>query len=137
MLTLRDLSLGRGGKPLFERISLTVHAGWKVGVTGANGTGKSSLFALLRGELHPDAGDLELPLRLVVAHVAQETPAVAQPALDYVLDGDAELRQVERQLAAAEAAGDGHRAAQLHARYDAMMRVALTPTSLRPAKRSS
>ncbi len=120
MLTLRDLSLSRGGKPLFEHVSLTIHGGWKVGLTGANGSGKSSLFALLRGELHADAGGLELPPRLVVAHVAQETPAVEQPALDYVLDGDAELRQVEGQLAAAETAGDGHRAAELHARYDAI-----------------
>jgi ATP-binding cassette subfamily F protein 3 len=120
MLTLRQLSLQRGGKPLFDNISLTVHPGWKVGVIGANGSGKSSLFSLLRDELHQDAGDLELPPRWTLAHVAQETPALSTPALDYVLDGDAELRQIERDLHAAEAAHDGARQAALHERFDAI-----------------
>ncbi len=120
MLILRQLSLQRGGKPLFENVSLTVYPGWKVGVTGANGTGKSSLFALLRDELHQDAGDLELPPRWTIAHVAQETPASPIPALDYVLDGDAELRRIERELHEAEAAHDGTRQAELHARFDAI-----------------
>ncbi|MBE2293324.1 MAG: ATP-binding cassette domain-containing protein, partial [Phycisphaerales bacterium] len=120
MLTLRQLSLQRGHKPLFENVSLTVHPGWKVGVIGANGCGKSSLFALLRDELHPDAGDLELPPRWTIAHVAQETPALPDPALDYVLDGDAELRQIERDLQVAEAAHDGTRQAELHARFEAI-----------------
>jgi ATP-binding cassette subfamily F protein 3 len=111
MLTLRQLSLQRGDKPLFDNVSLTVYPGWKVGVIGANGSGKSSLFALLRDELHPDAGDLDLPPRWVVAHVAQETPALPAPALEFVLDGDAELRQIERDLQAAEAAHDGARQA--------------------------
>ncbi len=120
MLTLRQLSLQRGGKPLFENVSLTVYPGWKVGVIGANGSGKSSLFALLRDELHPDVGDLDLPPRWTVAHVAQETPALPAPALEFVLDGDAELRQIERDLQAAEAAHDGVRQAELHAHFDAI-----------------
>ena len=120
MLTLRQLSLQRGGKPLFDQVSLTVYPGWKVGLIGANGSGKSSLFALLRDELHQDAGDLDLPPRWVVAHVAQETPALAAPALEYVLDGDAELRQIERELHAAEQAHDGARQAEAHARFDAI-----------------
>ena len=120
MLTLRQLSLQRGHKPLFENVSLTVHPGWKVGVIGANGCGKSSLFALLRDELHPDAGDLDLPSRWTIAHVAQETPALPVPALDYVLDGDAELRQIEGDLQVAEAAHDGARQAELHARFEAI-----------------
>ncbi len=120
MLTLRQLSLQRGDKPLFDNVSLTVYPGWKVGVIGANGSGKSSLFALLRDELHPDAGDLDLPPRWVVAHVAQETPALPAPALEFVLDGDAELRQIERDLQAAEAAHDGARQAELHAHFDAI-----------------
>ena len=120
MLILRQLSLQRGGKPLFENVSLTVHPGWKVGVIGANGSGKSSLFALLLDELHQDAGDLELPPRWKIAHVAQETPALSTPALDFVLDGDAELRQIERDLHAAEAAHDGVRQAELHAHFDAI-----------------
>ena len=114
MLTLRQLYLQRGGKPLFDNVCLTVHPGWKVGVIGANGSGKSSLFSLLRDELHQDAGDLELPPRWTLAHVAQDTPALPTPALDYVMDGDAELRQIERDLRAAEAAHDGARQAALH-----------------------
>ena len=120
MLTLRQLSLQRGGKPLFENVSLTVYPGWKVGVIGANGSGKSSLFALLRDELHQDVGDLDLPPRWTIAHVAQETPALPVPALDYVLDGDAELRQIERDLRDAEAVHDGARQAELHARFEAI-----------------
>ncbi len=120
MITLRQLSLQRGGKPLFDNVSLTVQAGWKVGVVGANGSGKTSLFALLLDELHPDAGDLNRPSRWTLAHVAQETPALPTLALEFVLDGDAELRQIERDLQAAEAARDGTRQAELHARFDAI-----------------
>jgi len=120
LITLRQLSLQRGGKPLFDNVALTVHPGWKVGVIGANGCGKSSLFALLRDELHPDAGDLDLPARWTIAHVAQETPALPTPALEFVLDGDAELRQIEQALHIAEAAHDGTRQAELHAHFDAI-----------------
>jgi ATP-binding cassette, subfamily F, member 3 len=120
LITLHQLFLQRGGKPLFDNVSLTVQAGWKVGVVGANGSGKSSLFALLLDELHPDAGALDRPPRWTLAHVAQETPALPTPALDFVLDGDAELRQIERDLQAAEAGHDGTRQAELHARFDAV-----------------
>lgn len=120
MLTLRQLSLQRGGKLLFDQVSLTVYPGWKVGLTGANGSGKSSLFALLRGELHQDAGDLDRPPRWVVAHVAQETPALPVSALEYVLDGDGELRRIERELQAAERDHDGVRLAEWHARFEAI-----------------
>ena len=114
MIVLRDLQLRRGVKVLFEEASLTFNRGQKIGVTGANGSGKSSLFALLLGELHQDAGDFEIQPGLVVAHVAQETPATGEPAIEYVLDGDAELRQLERELAAAENAHEGARIAELH-----------------------
>jgi ATP-binding cassette subfamily F protein 3 len=120
MLTFRNLSLQRGAKPLFEDVSLTIHAGQRVGVVGANGSGKSSLFALLQGELHQDTGDLELPARLRIAHVAQETPALMTSALDFTLDGDGELRQVESALQTAETLHDGVRLAELHARFDAL-----------------
>ena len=114
MIQLRNLTLARGARPLIEGATVQIHPGQKVGVVGANGCGKTSLFAMLRGELHPDTGDLELPPRWVIAHVAQETPAVAAPALEYVLDGDAELRQVEAEIAQAEAAHDGERLAHGH-----------------------
>ena len=114
MIVLRALQLRRGVKVLFEDVSLTFNHGQKIGVTGANGSGKSSLFALLLGELHQDAGDLEIQPGLVVAHVAQETPATEQLAIEYVLDGDAELRHLERELAAAEQAHNGTRIAELH-----------------------
>ena len=116
MIQFRNLRLARGVKTLIEGASLQIHPGWKVGLTGANGCGKSSLFGLLRGELHQDAGDLEMPAAWVIAHVAQETPALPRPAIEYVLDGDAELRRVEAALAAAEAAHDGEEIGHLHGR---------------------
>jgi len=114
MIVLRALQLRRGVKLLFDDVSLTFNRGQKIGVTGANGTGKSSLFALLLGELHQDAGDLEIQPGLVVAHVAQETPSTSQLAIEYVLDGDAELRHLENELAAAENTHNGTRIAELH-----------------------
>jgi ATP-binding cassette subfamily F protein 3 len=122
VIRLTHLTLARGNKRLLEDAALALHPGQKVGLIGANGSGKSSLFALLRGEIDADAGDVSLPPSWVIAHVAQETPAVATPALEFVLDGDAELRAVERALATAE--GDPHvegeHLAELHHRYEAI-----------------
>jgi ATP-binding cassette subfamily F protein 3 len=115
MIRLQALTLMRGAKPLLQGADLTVHAGEHVGLIGANGSGKSSLFALLRGELHADAGELDMPASWRIAHVAQETPALDTPALDHVIGGDVELRRLERALAEAEAAHDGHRIGELHA----------------------
>ena len=120
MIVLRRLTVARGTKRLLENVDLTLTAGMHVGVVGANGTGKSSLFACLLGELHADAGELEFPPGWVIAHVAQETPGVPRPAIDYVMDGDAALRAVEAELAAAETADDGHALALAHERYDAI-----------------
>ena len=116
MLTLSNLTLRRGPRVLIRGLTLAVHPGWRVGVVGRNGTGKSSLFALLLGELAPDEGDVLIPRGASIASVAQETPATQQPAIDYVLDGDAELRAVERALARAEAAGDAAGIAHAHER---------------------
>jgi len=120
MLRVVNLTLARGTKRLLEGASLTVHAGHKIGLIGANGSGKSSLFAAIRRELIPDAGSIDLPPAWTIAHVAQETPPVNTSALDYVLDGDRELREVEAGLAAAEAdpAHDGTLIADLHHRLE-------------------
>jgi len=118
VIQFRDLTLARGARRLFEGATLQIHPGWRVGLTGANGSGKSSLFSLLRGELHPDRGDCDVPDHWTIASVAQETPPLATPAIEHVLDGDRELRRVERELATAEANHDGHRIGELHARLD-------------------
>jgi ATP-binding cassette subfamily F protein 3 len=122
MLRLDRLTLARGATRLLEGTSLAVHAGQKIGIVGSNGCGKSSLFALLRGELLPEAGDVLMPSHWTIAHVAQETPAVATPAIEFVIDGDRELRGIERALAAAERdhAADGHAIAELHHRLEAV-----------------
>ena len=120
MLELRNVSLRRGPRLLFSGANLVLHSGQRVGVTGANGSGKSSLFALLRGELHADSGDCHLPANWTIAEVAQETPALELPALDYVLRGDAELERLQRALREAETAGDGQRLAHLHAQIEAI-----------------
>ena len=107
MIQFRNFTLARGARKLIEDANLQIHAGWRVGLVGANGSGKSSLFALLRGELHSELGDCEVPAAWRIATVAQETPALEMPAIEYVLDGDTELRAIERELAEAEAHHDG------------------------------
>lgn len=114
MIRIEHLSLARGTKPLFEDTSTSINPGESVGLVGANGTGKSTLFALLRGVLHPDAGDVLLPTGWRVAHVMQETPAVERTALDYVLDGDVPLRTAEARIAEARSRHDGHAEAEAH-----------------------
>ncbi|WP_341676927.1 ATP-binding cassette domain-containing protein [Niveibacterium sp. SC-1] len=116
MILFRKLVLARGAKRLIEDANLQLFPGWRIGLVGANGTGKSTLFAALRGLLHADSGDLEMPAGWTIAHVAQETPALASPAIDYALDGDAELRALEAELRDAEAAHAGERIGELHAR---------------------
>ena len=116
MIQFKQLTLTRGTKILIEGASLQLHPGHKVGLTGANGAGKSSLFAMLRGELHPEKGDFEMPASWVTAHVAQETPALPMPAIEFVLDGDVELREIETSLIQAEANHQGELIAELHQR---------------------
>lgn len=117
MLQLKNLTLARGAKILIQDASFQLHPGHKVGLAGANGAGKSSVFAMLRGELHHESGELEMPPQWVIAHVAQETPALPDAAIDFVLDGDEELRNVERALQEAECNHDGERLGELHARF--------------------
>ena len=116
MLVFSDLSLRRGSKPLLESASFSIHPGQKVGVTGANGVGKSSLFALIRGELAQDSGNFSKPPGWVLAHVKQETPSSQQTALDYALHGDEEYISLQAQIAQA----DGAHLGELHARLDAI-----------------
>jgi len=118
VITLRQVVLQRGAKPLLAGVDLTIFARQKIGITGANGTGKSSLLQLLRGELHAESGDVEIQPGLRMAHVMQDTPASPIPALEYVLDGDRELRRVEQALAQAEALHDHVAIAHLHAEYE-------------------
>ncbi|HEF4759040.1 TPA: ATP-binding cassette domain-containing protein [Pseudomonas putida] len=118
MIRLQNLTLQRGPQRLLEDAELTLHAGQKAGLIGANGAGKSSLFALLRGELHPDSGDCFLPADWRIAHMRQEVDTLERLAVDYVLDGDLRLRQVQRELAVAEETHDGAALARLHAELD-------------------
>jgi len=116
MLSFSDVAIRRGTRLLFAKATFTIYRGEKVGITGANGTGKSSLLALVRGELQPDTGSFDKPNRIAIAHVAQELIATERTAIEFVVDGDSELRELERRIEAAEA-HDGAKLAELHARY--------------------
>ena len=106
MIRFQQVSLMRGVKPLLESVDVTLNPGDKIGMIGANGAGKSSLFGLLRGELHADQGEIDYPAKWRVAYVAQETPPLDRAALDYAIDGDVTLRKLEAELAALEAQPD-------------------------------
>jgi ATP-binding cassette subfamily F protein 3 len=117
MLQFTDVRLMRGSRILFEGASFQLHAGQKMGLTGANGTGKSSLFELILGGLETDYGSVSLPANCPIAHVAQQSPGGSQSALDFVMDGDAELRSVQKQIEQAEF---GHDDASLHRAWEQM-----------------
>ena len=102
MIRFLQVSLMRGIKPLLEQVDVTLNPGDKIGLIGANGAGKSSLFAMMRGELHPDQGEIDFPAKWRVAYVAQETPPLDRAALDYAIDGDITLRKLEAELARLE-----------------------------------
>lgn len=108
MIIATDLSLDRGAKNLIKSSSFTIHPNHKVGLVGSNGCGKSSLFAALLGDLSPDSGDLSLPAAWDIATVKQETPSLEQSALDYVMDGDKEFRQLEQELEQARITDNGN-----------------------------
>jgi ATP-binding cassette subfamily F protein 3 len=114
MITLRNLQLRRGAKIVLDGVNVTINPGEKVGLVGRNGAGKSSLFALLAGRLQADAGDFEIPPRWRLGEVAQHMPETDQAATDFVLEGDIPLMQAQAELAAAEAADDGHAIADAH-----------------------
>lgn len=118
MLQAINLSVRRGVKLLFEDTNFQIHTGQKVGLTGANGTGKSSLFSLILKTLHADAGDCFYPDNWVIAHVAQELPDSRRHAIEFVLDGDVELRQIQHAIEIAENKNQGILLGTLHTQLD-------------------
>ncbi|WP_299801539.1 ABC transporter ATP-binding protein [uncultured Shewanella sp.] len=120
MITITQAQLIRGSKTLLDDTSLTVYPGHKVGLVGANGSGKSSLLALIMGKISLDKGEFSMPSGWQIATVAQETPALEVSAVEYVIDGDAEYRDLEAQLHGAQEADDGHKIALLHGQIDAI-----------------
>lgn len=118
MITFSSIQLLRGGKPLLEQASATIHPGDKVGLVGKNGCGKSTLFALLKNELLIDAGNFQIPAQWELAWVNQETPHIDRSAIEYVIDGDREFRQLEQELKQAESDDNGTLAAEIHGKID-------------------
>jgi ATP-binding cassette subfamily F protein 3 len=118
MLSFTSATLRRGPRKLLDELSFTIYPGWRVGVVGRNGTGKSSLFASLLGELAPDHGSVSIPKNISIATVAQETPALPDLAIEYTLDGDVELRQLEERLVKAEESHDLHAISDIHERLN-------------------
>jgi ATP-binding cassette subfamily F protein 3 len=103
MIRFSNVSLMRGTKPLLQDVDLTLNPGDKIGLIGANGAGKSSLFGMLRSELHADQGSIDFPQRWRMAYVAQETPPLDRPAVEYAIDGDVNLRTLQVELERLEA----------------------------------
>ena len=118
MLQALDVTFRRAEQAIFERLAFTVHAGQKVGVVGGNGVGKTTLFELIQGRLHPEDGDLVRPQSWRIEHMAQDVAPSKRPALEFVLDGHRALRRVEAELAAADPDGEPERVADLHMRFD-------------------
>ena len=118
MLELRELRLRRGAAVLFDRANLTIFRGDKIGIVGRNGCGKSSLLALLRGDLGADSGDYSVPGKLNFVSVSQELPRTESTVLEYVRSGDSRLMAIEAELEKARAADDGMQEAHLLGDYD-------------------
>ncbi len=116
MLSFSKLALRRSATLLFSEVDFKIHSGQKLGLTGANGSGKSSLFALIRGDIAVDQGEFSISKYWVVAEVAQEADLTDRAAIEYVIDGDHELRQVEEKLSRAETGEDAHQIAACHER---------------------
>lgn len=112
MIQLQNISLQRGSKFLLESADLTIYPGQKVGLIGANGSGKSTLFQMLLGKIASDTGNCDLPKQWRIAHMAQEVGHTHRSALDYVLDGDTELRRLEHAIQQAD--DDGEKLAKLY-----------------------
>ncbi|QCR34796.1 ABC transporter ATP-binding protein [Nissabacter sp. SGAir0207] len=120
MIVFSSLQIRRGTQVLLDNTSATVNPGQKVGLVGKNGCGKSTLLSLLKSEMSADAGSVNFPGNWALAWVNQETPALDVPALEYVIDGDREFRQLETDLRAADARNDGNAIALVHGKLDAI-----------------
>ena len=123
MIQLQNISLQRGPKFLLDAANLTIYPGQKVGLIGANGTGKSTLFQMLLGQLASDTGTVDIPKQWRTAHMAQEVGHTSRSALDYVLDGDSELRRLEREIVAADSDGTHNNGEQLAHLYGDMENI--------------
>jgi ATP-binding cassette, subfamily F, member 3 len=115
MISLKNLTLRRGAKIILNQANLSIQPGEKVGLVGRNGIGKSTLFALMNGTLHEDAGEFYIPKQWQLAQVAQHMPETDEPATDFVIAGDTRLMAAREKLALAEASGDGHDIGTAHA----------------------
>ncbi len=124
MIVFSALQIRRGTNVLLDNATATINPGQKVGLVGKNGCGKSTLLSLLKGEISSDAGNATFPSNWALAWVNQETPALSKPALEYVIDGDREYRQLESELADANARNDGNAIALVHGKLDAIRRGA-------------
>ena len=120
MLKITDLSLRRGTRLLLENVELDVFPGQRLGLTGANGSGKSSLFSVIAGRLEADQGNVSLPRGTLIAEVLQETPESSRTAIDYVIDGDKSYRSLEIKIAQAELDDNGTELASLHSQMEAI-----------------
>lgn len=120
MIVFSSLQIRRGVRVLIDNATATVNPGQKVGLVGKNGCGKSTLLSLLKGEISADGGSATFPQNWSLAWVNQETPALDKPALDYVIDGDREFRQLEAALQTANEENDGNAIATLHGKLDAI-----------------
>jgi len=118
MISFRNFALRRGERLLLSDVDLTLHAGWRVGVVGRNGTGKSSLFAAVRNEIEADRGDLDVPNRVRIASIAQEMPSLPDAAIDFVLAGDAVVHDALQAEANAFANEDWEAVAEAHHRLE-------------------
>lgn len=114
MIYINNLEVMRGNNTLLNNACATIYPHKRVGLIGRNGCGKSTLFALIKKEILPENGDINIPSSWVISSVAQETPGLEESALDYVIDGDKQYRALEKELKAAEKANDGMKAASLH-----------------------
>ncbi|WP_114193073.1 ABC transporter ATP-binding protein [Edaphovirga cremea] len=120
MIVFSSLQIRRGTRVLLDNASATVNPGQKVGLVGKNGCGKSTLLSLLKNEISADAGSVTFPGNWSLAWVNQETPALDIPAIEYVIDGDREFRQLESELSVANEKNDGHAIATVHGKLDAI-----------------